>query len=96
METTEKKSERKLSVTGEIMYILHITYLAYAKNIHITYLAYAKIKKVFIACPFVKSIESSTPSKKVNKFLNSNRICEVETLYFPCLTNYTNYTNFAL
>lgn len=54
---------------------------------------------IFILCKdekSIKSIESSRPSKKVTKFVNSNRICEVEALYFLCPKNYTNYTNFAL
>lgn len=54
------------------------------------------MKKVLSPCQFVKSIESSRPPKKVSKFVNSNRICEVEALYFLCPKNYTNYTNFAL
>lgn len=87
METTEKESEKKLSVTAEVMSML-------PEHTHYTF-SLCKMKKVFIPC-WIKSIESSTPSKKVSKLVNSNRICEVETLYFPCPTNYTNYINFAL
>ena len=54
VQTTEKESEKKLSVTGEIMFMFYYN----------LYLACSKMKKAIIPCQFGKSTDSSTHSKK--------------------------------